>query len=254
MTKSNLKARLKQRKLLHGLFVMVPSPAVVEMIGYAGFDYVILDTEHGAAGTETLENQVRAAEASGTTALVRTVGQTPGEILRVLETGASGILVPHVTTAEQAAAIAGAAHYPPHGIRGMATTARAGRHGMTTVGAHLDQASESVSVIVQIEDAAALPNVPAIARTTGIDAVFIGPADLAISLGFPGRPDHPTVAAAIGKIQEQVREAGQVLAGFARSEVDAKVLAEQGVSFICLSSTLVFSQRLLELAKTLKAQ
>lgn len=252
--KNTLKTRLKQRELLHGMFVMIPSPAVAEMIGYAGFDYAILDTEHGASGTEALENQVRAAEASGMPALVRTVGQTPGEILRALETGATGVLVPHVTTADQAAAIAAAAHYPPHGIRGLATTARAGRHGLTTAGAHLDQAKESTCVLVQIEDAAALPNVPTIARTPGVDAVFIGPADLAISLGFPGRPDHPTVAAAIRKIQEQVREAGQVLAGFARSEVDAKVLAEQGVTFVCLSSTLVFTQRLAELAKALKAQ
>ena len=251
---NTLKMRLKQRELLHGMFVMIPSPAVVEMLGYAGYDYVILDTEHGAAGTEALENQVRAAEASGTASLVRTVGHTAGEILRALETGTDGILVPHVITAEQAAAIASAAHYPPNGIRGLATTARAGRHGLTTPGAHLDKAKETTCVIVQIEDGAALPNVPAIARTPGIDAVFIGPADLAISLGFPGRPDHPTVAAAIQKIQDEVREAGQVLAGFARSDVDAKVLAEQGVTLICLSSTLVFTQRLAELAKALKAK
>lgn len=252
--KNTLKARLRQREVLHGMFVMLPSPAVVEMIGWAGYDYVILDTEHGAAGPEMLENQVRAAEASGTAALVRTVGQTPGEILRVMETGACGILVPHVTTAEQAAAIASAAHYPPHGTRGMATTARAGRHGLTTTGAHLDSCRDCTCVLVQVEDAAALPNVPAIARTPGVDGVFIGPADLAVSLGFPGRPDHPTVAAAIRKVQEEVLEAGQVLAGFARSEVDAKVLAEQGVTLICLSSTLVFTQRLAELAQLLKPQ
>lgn len=249
-----LKTRLKQRDLLHGLFVMIPSPAVVEMVGYAGFDYAILDTEHGAAGTETLEHQLRAADACGLPALVRTVSPAAGEILRALEAGASGVLVPHVTTPEDAAAIVRAAHYPPMGTRGMATTSRAGRHGVTTVAAHLQQARERTIVMVQIEDAAALPNVAAIARTPGIDAVFIGPADLAISLGFPGEPNHPTVAAAIRKIVEEVRDAGQVIAGFAREEEDALVLAKQGISFICLSTTLVFSKRLVQLAKSLKQQ
>ncbi len=249
---NNLKSRVKNGDLLHGMFIMIPSPAVVEMAGYAGFDYVVLDTEHGASGTEMLENQVRAAEASGVTSLVRSVGQTPGEILRALETGAKGLLVPHVATAEQAAAIVQAAHYPPVGIRGMATTSRAGRHGVTTVSKHLQEAAESTIVMVQIEDASALPNVPAIARTKGIDGVFIGPADLAISLGFPGQPDHPKVAEAIGKISREVKEAGQVLAGFAKSEVDAAVLAQQGATFICLSSTLIISARFVELAKNLR--
>lgn len=249
---NTLKSRMKQREVLHGMFVMVPSPAVVEMVGYAGFDYAVLDTEHGAAGTEMLEHQIRAAEASSLPVLVRTVSPAAGEILRALEAGATGVLVPHVTTAEDAAAIVRAAHYPPVGIRGMATTSRAGHHGITTVGAHLEQAKERTVVMVQIEDAAALPNVSAIARTPGIDAVFIGPADLAISLGFPGQLDHPTVAAAIRKITEEVREAGQVVAAFARTEDDAKALVASGITMTCFSTTLIFSKRLVEIAQGLK--
>lgn len=249
---TTLKARLKKHNLLHGLFVMIPSPAVVEMVGYAGFDFAILDTEHGAAGTEMLEHQLRAADACGLPALVRTVNPDAGEILRAMEAGACGVLVPHVMTAEGAAAIVSAAHYPPLGARGMATTSRAGRHGTTTVASHLEQAKERTIVMVQIEDVAALPNVPAIARTPNIDAVFIGPADLAISMGYPGEPNHPKVVAAIQKIVQEVRDAGQVVAGFAREEEDAKVLANQGITFICLSTTLVFSKRLVQLAKNLK--
>jgi len=250
--KNTLKARLRQREPLYGLFVMLPSPAVVEMVGYAGFDYAILDTEHGAAHTETIENQLRAADASGLPALVRTVGPDAGEILRAMEAGATGVLVPHVTTADDAAQIVRAAHYPPNGIRGMATTSRSGKHGVVSVAEHLQNARECTIIMVQIEDAAALPNVSAIARTPGIDAVFIGPADLATSLGFPGQPQHPAVAAAIQKIIDEVREAGQVVAGFARSEEDAAALAGQGVTFICLSTTLIFSKRLVELAQRLK--
>ncbi len=249
-----LKTRMQKRDLLHGLFVMIPSPAVVEMVGYAGFDFAILDTEHGAAGTEMLEHQLRAAEACGLAALVRTVSPDNGEILRALEAGASGVLVPHVTTPEDAAAIVRAAHYPPIGTRGMATTSRAGHHGITTVASHLQQAREKTIVMIQIEDAIALPNVSAIARTPNIDAVFIGPSDLAISLGFPGESNHPSVVAAIQKIIDDVHAAGQVVAGFARDEEDALVLAKQGITFICLSTTLVFSRRLVQLAKGLKQQ
>jgi 4-hydroxy-2-oxoheptanedioate aldolase len=249
---NNLKKRLKNGDVLHGMFMMIPSPAVVEMAGYAGFDYVILDTEHGASGTEMLEHQVRAAEASNIPSIVRTVSPMAGEILRALETGATGILVPHVTTAEQAAAIARAAHYPPFGIRGMATTSRVGRHGITTVPGHLQEAQETTVVVVQIEDAEALPNVKAIAQTEGIDAVFIGPADLAISLGFPGQPNHPKVAEAIAQIIKDVKSAGQVLAGFAKAEADAAVLVEQGITLVCLSSTLIISSRFVELAKNLR--
>lgn len=250
--KTALKNRMKQREVLHGMFVMIPSPAVVEMLGYAGFDYAVLDTEHGAAGTEMLEHQLRAADAAGMPALVRTVSPATGEILRALEAGAAGVLVPHVTTAEDAEAIVRAAHYPPLGIRGMATTSRAGHHGITTVAAHLEQAKERTIVMVQIEDAAALPNVPAIARTPGIDAVFIGPADLSISLGFPGQIDHPTVVAAIRKIVDEVREAGQIVAAFARTEEDAKALVALGITMTCFSTTLVFSKRLVEIAQGLK--
>ncbi len=238
---------------LIGCFVMLPSAAVTEMVAYAGFDFVILDTEHGAATAETLENQLRAAEAAGVPALVRTVGMTQGEILRALDAGASGILVPHVCTPQEAASIATAAHYPPHGIRGLATTARAGRHGRVTIADHLKNAHENTLVLVQIEDARALEHVSAIAATTNVDGVFIGPADLSISLGHPGNPGHPEVVAAIDKAVKEISAAGSTPSTFARNPGEIAELAKRGFPVSVFSSTLIFTQALGEIVRGARA-
>jgi 4-hydroxy-2-oxoheptanedioate aldolase len=249
-----LKARIARKQTLYGIFVMVPSPAIVEMCGYNGFDYVILDAEHGAAGTETLEHQLRASDASGIPAIVRVGSRAPDQILRVLDAGACGILVPHVITAQDTDTIVRAAHFPPHGVRGLATTSRAGRHGLMSAADYIKQASEETIVIVQVEDRAALENVGAIARTPGLDAVFIGPADLATSLGHPGQPTHPDVVSAIDGIKREVTAAGKpALANFARTEADAVALAKNGFNMICLSTTAIFSRRLADLVKALKS-
>jgi 4-hydroxy-2-oxoheptanedioate aldolase len=250
--KKHLKERIKSGERLFGSFVMVPSPSVVEMLGYAGFDFVVLDTEHGSATVETLENQLRAAEATGIAALVRTVGMTPGEILRVLDAGAQGIVVPHVRTPQDARAIVAAAHYAPKGIRGIATTGRAGHHGFVTVADHLAAANERILVIPQIEDADALAHVREIAGTEGVDAIFIGPADLSMSLGHPGNPDHPDVKQAIVKAVADIRSAGSVPMSFARTPQDVTVMQQRDIHVSVFSTTTLFSAVLRDTARSVK--
>lgn len=247
------KARVTAGETLYGMFIMLPSPSVVEMVGYAGFDYVILDAEHGAAGTEMLENQLRAAEAAGIPALVRICGQSPAEVLHVLDAGANGIVVPHVLDASQAADLVTSSHYPPRGRRGIATTARAGRHGMVTLAQHLENAASEILVIPQIEDAQAIAQAPHISSVDGVDAVFVGPADLSLSMGHPGNPEHPDVASAIDGIAAEVKSNGRTASTFARTPKEAQSLVERGFSMICFSSTSVFSQCLTGLVKELKA-
>ena len=250
---TSLKKRMLNGEQLIGCFVMVPSASVTEMVAYAGFDFVILDTEHGAATPETLENQLRAAEAAGVPALVRTVGMTQGEILRALDAGAVGILVPHVCTAGEAASIGAAAHYPPHGIRGLATTARAGRHGQVKLADHLQKSHENTIVLVQVEDARALDQVSAIASTKNVDGVFIGPADLSISLGHPGNPGHPDVVAAIDKTVREIVAAGSIPSTFARNPAEVGELARRGFPISVFSSTLVFTLALGETVRSARA-
>lgn len=247
-----LKARLRERDKLFGVFVMFPSPAVVEICAYAGFDYVVLDLEHGARTIESVEHELRAADAAGIPAIVRVGSRAPIDILRVLDAGACGVLVPHVLSAADAAAIVQAAHYPPVGTRGMATTTRAGRHGFVSVAEHLERARERTVVLAQIEDAAALGQVPAIAATAGLDGVFIGPSDLAASLGHPGATSHPDVVRSIdGVVRDTLAARGPALCCFARSEDDVGALLKKGVSSVCLSTTVVFQRCLKEQAEGL---
>jgi 4-hydroxy-2-oxoheptanedioate aldolase len=250
--KTHLKERIKSGQALLGCFVMIPSPAVVEMLGYAGFDFAVLDTEHGAGTVETLEHQLRAADAAGLPALVRTVGMTPGEILRVLDAGAAGIVVPHVRTEKDARAIVAASHYPPFGIRGVATTARAGRHGFTSIADHLAASRERIIVVPQIEDADALEHVPAIASVDGIDAVFIGPADLSLSLGHPGDLNHPVVVGAIEKAVADIRSAGRVPMSFARGPQDVVVMAQRSIPISVFSTTTLISGILRDTVKAVR--
>jgi 4-hydroxy-2-oxoheptanedioate aldolase len=157
-----------------------------------------------------------------------------------------------VLTAADAAGIVEAAHYPPTGTRGMATTTRAGRHGFATVAEHLKRARERTVVLAQIEDAAAVAHVPAIAATAGLDGVFIGPSDLAASLGHAGETGHPDVVQAIDRIVGDTLAAkGPALCCFARSEADVPALLKKGISNVCLSTTVVFQRCLRQLAEGL---
>jgi len=245
--------RLAARRPLRGAFVSVPSPAVVEMCGHAGFDFVILDREHGPAGDETLENQVRAADVANVASLVRVPSRAPEHILHALDAGANGVLVPHLITADDAAAAVAAAHFPPRGIRGISTSTRAGRYGLVTPAALVERSRREVVVVGQIEDGAALPNVGEIARVAGLDAMFVGPADLSTSLGYPGQPDHPEVAAAIDAIRTTVESVrGPALANFARNEAEVARLAANGYAIVCLSSSAIMARRLADLATSIK--
>ena len=160
-------ALLKGSKPLFGMFVGIASPAIVEMCGHAGFDFVILDNEHGPASIETTEHLIRAARCVNMIPIVRTL---ESDILRVLDIGASGIQVPQVNTAEQARRIVAAAKYPPVGSRGAAFSPRAAGYGFFGGPAHAKASNEGIGVILMIETLEALGNLDAILAVPGIDA------------------------------------------------------------------------------------
>ena len=193
-----LAGRLRAGERLRLLFVKMPCPAEIELAGAAGFDGVIVDTEHGTA--DGLEHHLRAADAAGIPALVRVPAADPGPILRALDAGAAGIVVAHATDTGVAEAAVAAAHYPPRGRRGLALTTRAGRYGTTSLGEHLERAAEETLVVVQIEDAEAVPRSDEILAVDGVDAVLIGVTDLSASLGHPTDAEHPAVTGAVSTI------------------------------------------------------
>lgn len=199
---TRLPSLLRGERALLGSFIGIPSPALVEMCGHAGFDFVIVDNEHGPAGIESTEQMVRAARAAGVIPVVRTLEP---EILRVLDVGASGIQVPQVNTAAQAARIVAAAKYPPVGTRGAAFSTRAAGFGFFGGETHVRDSNEGTAVIVMCETREAIANLDAILAVPGIDAVFFGPNDLSFSFGVGGQMQHPEV---VGAIEHGIRHAG----------------------------------------------
>jgi 4-hydroxy-2-oxoheptanedioate aldolase len=236
-----------------GMFIMTPSPALVEMAGHAGFEFVILDMEHGVAGPDIVEHLVRAVETADTTPIVRVTTNDRGLILRVLDAGALGVLVPHVRSAVDAQAVVAACKYPPQGARGLATTARAGRHGFRSVAEHIERSNRETLVALQIEDAEALPAAEAIAAVPGVDVLFVGPSDLSVSMGYPGQADHPAVQEAIAQVFQAAHRAGREVGYFVRDVEAAKAMIGRGVRFVSFSSTTVIGTVFRDLAVRARA-
>lgn len=203
----SLRLRLARREPLFGLIVKMPSESTVEIAGHVGFDLVLLDTEHASGDTRELEHHVRAADAAGIPLLVRVASAEPAAVLRALDAGAAGIVVPHISTEAAAEAVVRTAHYPPRGVRSLAVSTRSGHHGLTVLTDHLARAARDTVVVVQAEDRHAARNSAAIAATPGVDAVWIGPTDLSLSLGIPGQLQHAEYRAAVGQIVTAVTAA-----------------------------------------------
>lgn len=249
MTGQDLAARVRAGDPVQGLIVKMPAPAVVEMAAYAGFDLVLIDIEHGVGDGNELEHHLRAADAAGIPALVRVGAPTAAEILRVLDAGATGIVVPHVADAAAAEQAVRHAHYPPIGARGLAVSTRAGRQGAAGIREHLARADRTTLILVQVEDALAVPRIDAIVDVPRVDGVFLGPTDLSLSLGHPGDLDHPTVAAAIDRVTDAVlARGGPRLCVLAHDEADRDAWLARGAHIVLFTAHGLFNGRLREVA------
>jgi 4-hydroxy-2-oxoheptanedioate aldolase len=236
--RSDFRHRVLSREVVLGTFVNMPDEAVVEILAYSGLDFVIIDTEHSPIDRLRAENLVRAAETSGIAALIRVGAIAPSEIGRSLDTGALGIQVPLLMSASDAMVAVSGARYHPLGRRGM-TMGRATRYGADELGPYLDDARDYALLSVQIETTEAMDAVTAIARTEGVDIVFVGPLDLSHALGQPGVFDDKferVVASLVEKILEEDKIAGTAVGD--GSEVAARV--DQGFTFITIGSDLSF--------------
>jgi 2-keto-3-deoxy-L-rhamnonate aldolase RhmA len=227
---SGFRARLLARETLAGTFLKTPTGHGVEIIGDAGFDFVVIDQEHAPFDRSTTDVALAIACARGLPALVRVAG--PETILSVLDGGATGILMPHVASAEQARALAAACRY--RGGRGFATSTRAGRYTATATWEHIDRADAETVVIAQIEDVAALPQVGAIAAVEGIDALFIGRGDLTAAFG--DRVSDRSVRDASDAIATAARQAGKAVSVYTGSTGEVAYLCGLGASVFVLSS------------------
>ena len=208
----SLRQRLKAGQSVFGTFVFLPSPGIVEIMGAAGLDYVIIDLEHSPKSWETVENMVRAADVAGIAVLIRVRENHDKEILQALEIGAEGVVVPFVRTAEDARQAASAVCYPPEGTRGTCTLTRAAAWGGLRGDAFITHAAamnERMLVVAQVEDKTGIDNIEAIVGAEpGPHVALIGRGDLATALGRPGRAEDPLVVAATDRALGAVRASG----------------------------------------------
>lgn len=228
---AEFKERVRSGALTVGTWLKTPHPIVAEVLALTPLDCLVLDAEHAPFGREALDLCVLAAR--GKPVLVRPESGRPEKLLQALDAGAAGVIVPHVRSAEEAGAIVRACHYGPNG-RGYAGTTRAA--GYTTKGMDgTRRDGAQVAVIAQIEDADALPHLDAIAAVDGIDALFIGRADLTLSLGCDS-PDDRQVVEAVEAILDAGKRAGRAVGMFLGRPSDAPTWREKGASLFLLAS------------------
>ena len=231
-------AMLRSGKRLHGLFNGIPSPALVEMSAFAGFDFLVIDNEHGSADLESTENMLRAARASGIATVVRCLMH---DIPRVLDIGAGALQIPMINTAAQARDLVSRIKYPlpggQGGTRGSAFSGRAAGYGAFGGPAHTQRSNEGIALIAMIETPEGVANAEEIAAVPGVDAVFVGPNDLAHTMGFENRWHEAPVQAAIEKTLKAVAQAGKCPGILALNAEDEARYAAWGARYFANVST-----------------
>src|SRR5215218_7539813 len=211
MRTNTLKQKLRDGKPVFGAMITFPSPAVVEMLGYMGFDWVLIDNEHGSITVDTSEEMIRAAELTGIAPIVRPVANRPEVIAPFLDRGAWGVQVPHVNTRAEAEAAVSACKYAPEGQRGIFSSGRPAEYGMGgTTQEYATKANANTLVCLMLEEVEAIDNIDEIVRVKGVDVLFIGSGDLSQSMGYTGQQAHPEVQALMEKGVKRIRDAGIV--------------------------------------------
>ncbi len=228
------KAALRSGQRQIGLWSGLCSNITSEIIAGAGFDWIVIDTEHAPNEVPGLLSQLQAMSKGTAEPVVRCSWNDPVQIKRILDVGARSLLVPFVQNAEEARRAVAATRYPPRGIRGVSVAPRANLYGK--VSDYHRAAHESTCVLVQVETRAALGEIEAIASVEGVDGIFIGPSDLAADFGHLANPCHPEVQIAIGDCCARIRAAG-VAAGILTADRDqAARYLESGFTFVAVGS------------------
>jgi 4-hydroxy-2-oxoheptanedioate aldolase len=234
MQRNAFKHDLAAGKLQIGLWSSLCSNIAAEIISDSGFDWILLDTEHSPNEIPALVSQLQAMQASKTTPIIRPAWNDAVLAKRALDIGAQSLLFPYVQNAEEARAAVASTRYPPQGIRGVSVAARASRYGRTP--GYLTKANAEICVLVQVETRSALSELEAIAEIDGVDGVFIGPSDLAASLGHLGNPQHPEVQAAIKDAVTRLKKVGKPAGMLTGNEEEARRYIDWGYLFVAVGA------------------
>ena len=210
MQQNTLKQKLEAGHAVFGVMITFPSPPVVEMLGYLGFDWVLIDNEHGSITVDNSEDMIRAAELTGIAPIVRPVSNKPEIIAPFLDRGAWGVQVPHVNTGDEARAAVDAVKYYPQGHRGIFSRGRPAGYGFSGATAdYVEEANRNTLVCLMLEEVEAIDNLEEMVEVPGVDVYFIGSGDLSQSMGYPGQQTHPEVQRLMEKGVSIIREAGR---------------------------------------------
>jgi 4-hydroxy-2-oxoheptanedioate aldolase len=231
MFENKLKKMLKEGKSAIGTFASMNSPDLVEIMGLTGFDFVIIDAEHGPMDAETSMNLIRAAELHNMTPIVRVRENSETVILKHLDVGAHGIQVPQINSDEDAKLLVQRSKYSPLGKRGVAMP-RAADYGLYPIMDYFEKSNEQTMIIAHCENIISLENLEDIAKTSGVDVIFLGPFDMSQSMGIPGQVKHPRIEEAAQRVLEVCKKYDKIPGIFAVTAEDAKSRIEQGFRYV----------------------
>jgi 2-dehydro-3-deoxyglucarate aldolase len=234
---NRFKQELRDHKRLIGCWASLTSPICAEVLGYAGFDWLLIDGEHAPNDLQTLMLQLMALKDSPSAAVVRPQWAEPVLLKRLLDLGFYNFLMPFIESAEQASAAVAATRYPPRGIRGIAVAQRSNQYGYCSD--YFQRIDDNICVLVQIESRRGLDAVDSIAQVEGVDALFIGPSDLSASLGHFGNPGHPEVQEAMRHILESARLHGKPVGILTGVEKDAERYLQLGMTCVAVGMDVV---------------
>ena len=233
---NTFRQRLRAGETLIGCWCSLANPITTEILGIAGFDWLLLDGEHSPNDVTTFIPQLMALKDSASAPVVRPSWNNPVEMKRLLDAGFYNFLIPFIESADEAARAVAATRYPPQGFRGVSVAQRSNRFG--TVAGYFEGINEQICVTVQIESRKGVAAAAEIAAVDGVDGLFVGPSDLAAAFGQLGNANHPEVQAAMAQIFAAGQAAGKPIGILAGVEADARRYLAMGASFVAVGSDL----------------
>ena len=235
MKKNYLKKELQDGKIVFGPFMKFTDPAAVEAMGFAGFNFVIIDEEHGPISLENAQNMVRAAESVNITPVIRVGNNEEALILRALDIGAQGIEIPQINSKSDAVKAVKSVKYSPQGERGVCRYVRAANYSSMDKFEYFKSANKETMIIAHIEGVEGINNLDEILSVPDIDVIFIGPYDLSQSLGVPGEVNHPLVKEKMKEVVLKCKENKVAVGTFADNVETAKSWVSLGVQYMSFS-------------------
>jgi 2-keto-3-deoxy-L-rhamnonate aldolase RhmA len=235
----NLKQRLLNGETLNGCWLNLGSAVTAEIVGLSGFDWVLIDLEHGAGSESATLSQIQALEHTSAGVIVRAESTEPQRIHRVLDMGAEGVMCPKVRNAEEALKVVKGLHYPPFGNRGVAKMVRATQFAQN-FNDYYQKSRDQILGVVQIETIEVLSHLDEVAAIEGVDVLFIGPADLSMELGIFGQFDHPVFVEALNKIVAAAKKANKAVGILFFNPDDYQRYHNLGIRFLACGADATF--------------